>query len=127
MYTEIKERGGILFDVLLGLDGDLVIRDGDIVLTENVQQAIKIRLRWFLNEWRFNTSFGMPYYEQVFIKGFNLGLIEQAFKQQIKLVDEVLDVLEMKLIVDYAQRELKVTYKVKLSNEILEGEENVYG
>ena len=65
-------------DLLLDKDGDLYLTpNGDISLTDSVRQAILIRLRWFLGEWIFNTSFGMPYYSQILIKNPSTAVIEQ--------------------------------------------------
>lgn len=53
-------------DLLLDKDGDLYLTpNGDVSLTDSVRQAILIRLRWFLGEWKFNTSFGLPYFSQI--------------------------------------------------------------
>lgn len=40
-------------DLLLDRDSDLsVTENGDICLTDSIRQAIFIRLRWFLGEWK---------------------------------------------------------------------------
>lgn len=45
-------------DLRLTEDGDLYItEDGDVQFTDSVLQAIKIRLKWFLGEWRINTTY----------------------------------------------------------------------
>lgn len=67
-------------DLLLDKDGDLYLTpNGDVSLTDSVRQAILIRLRWFLGEWKFNTSFGLPYFSQIFMKNPNTVVIEQLF------------------------------------------------
>lgn len=117
-----------MFDILLAPDGDLYLKDGDIVLTDSVSQAIKIRLRWFLGEWKFNTTYGLPYYEEVFIKGYNLSLVERKIKEQILAVEKVKSIVAIKLNVNRQTRHLDVTYTVQLeSGEVLEGEVNLYG
>ena len=49
-----RRKGGMsVLDILLDTGGDYKISDtGDIILTQSVPQAIKIRLKWFLGEWR---------------------------------------------------------------------------
>ena len=48
-------------DILLSADGDLYLTEtGDISLVESVAQKIKIRLRWWLGEWRWDEEEGMP-------------------------------------------------------------------
>ena len=49
-------------DILLSADGDLFLSEkGDISLTESVAQKIKIRLKWWLGEWRWDEEEGLPY------------------------------------------------------------------
>ena len=56
-------------DVLLTDAGDLLINSvGDISLTDSVQQAIAVRLRWFADEWRLGRDIGVPYFEDILIK-----------------------------------------------------------
>ena len=55
-------------DVLLTDAGDLLINSlGDISLTDSVQQAITVRLRWFADEWRLGRDIGVPYFEYILI------------------------------------------------------------
>ena len=80
-------------DLLLDKDGDLYLTpNGDVSLTDSVRQAILIRLRWFLGGWKFNTSFGLPYFSQIFMKNPNTVVIEQLFRQQILSVAEVIKI-----------------------------------
>ena len=77
-------------DLRLTEDGDLyVTEDGDVQFTDSVLQAIKIRLKWFLGEWRINTTYGMPYYDEVFIKNPSTALIEDRVRTEILSVDGV--------------------------------------
>lgn len=57
-------------DLLLDTDNhDVVFEGTDISLTTDrtnvVAQRLKIRLRTFLGEWRYNTAYGVPYYQQI--------------------------------------------------------------
>ena len=53
-------------DLLLDESGDLLLDEtGDIQFTDSITQAIAIRLRWFLNEWKLGPELGIPYYEEV--------------------------------------------------------------
>lgn len=62
-------------DLLLTSDGDLCIDDNaNVEITDSVIQEIQIRLRWFLGEWKINPEWGLPYYEQVFVKNPNLAI-----------------------------------------------------
>lgn len=50
-------------DILLDSNGDLAFKGTDIVLANSVRQKIKIRLKWFFQEWRWDDEAGVPYFE----------------------------------------------------------------
>lgn len=98
-------------DILLDEDGDLSITpNGDISLTDSVRQAILIRLRWFLGEWKFNPTFGMPYYSQILIKNPSETVIEQLFREQILSVSEVISVEECRVEINRRLRICRVIF-----------------
>lgn len=109
-------------DLLLDSDGDLVLRNGDIVITDSVIQAIKIRLRWFANEWRINKDYGIPYYEEVFIKNPNKQLIEERIKEEILTVDEVQEVTAVNIEVNTITRKAVITFSVTVNGIEQNGE-----
>ena len=98
-------------DLLLDRDGDLsVTENGDICLTDSIRQAIFIRLRWFLGEWKFNPTFGMPYYSRILIKNPSETVIEQLFREQILSVSEVIGVEECRAEINRRLRVCRVTF-----------------
>lgn len=100
-----------MFDLLLDRSGDLQISaDGDLSLTNSVAQAIMIRLRWFLSEWKFCPECGLPYYEEILIKNASALRAKQLIREQIMSVDEVQDVTELSVISDPAKRTMLVRY-----------------
>ena len=70
--TETHQRqnkeGGEEVDILLDSNGDLAFKGTDIVLANSVRQKIKIRLKWFFQEWRWDDEAGVPYFEYLFVK-----------------------------------------------------------
>lgn len=111
-----------MLDILMKA-GDLVVtKGGDIVLTDSVRQAIRIRLLWFAREWRFNTSFGIPYYDEVYIKNPNLEKIKLILTREIRKVEEVLDVQNMNISLDRQNRVATVTFTVYTSEEAFDME-----
>ena len=111
-----------MLDILMK-EGDLVVtKGGDIVLTDSVRQAIRIRLLWFAREWRFNTSFGIPYYDEVYIKNPNLEKIKLILTREIRKVEEVLDVQNMNISLDRQNRVATVTFTVYTSEETFDME-----
>lgn len=100
-----------MLDLLLGRDGDLQISGaGDISLTNSVAQAITVRLRWFLGEWKYNLDFGVPYYEEILVKNASKLRAEQLIREQIMSVKEVRSVPELKISVDAPARQMTVRF-----------------
>ena len=111
-----------MLDILMK-EGDLVItQGGDIVLADSVRQAIRIRLLWFAAEWRFNTDFGIPYYEEILIKNPNLEKVKLILSGEIRKVEEVMDVQNMSIELDYQHRIANVTFTVYTSEEVFDME-----
>ena len=114
-------------DILLTDDGDLYITEqGDIVLTESVSQAIRIRLRWFLNEWKFNPALGIPYFEEVLIKNASTFRIEQLITEQILAVEGVTSVESVKITVSREDRTAGITFRAYAGSEYIEDEVSNY-
>lgn len=105
-------------DILLTQDGDLVINEtGDISLTDSVRQAIRVRLRWFLDEWRLGPEIGVPYYDEVFVKSPNSLRIQQLIRDEILTVDEVTDVQDVTFKMDAKSRTAAIKYIVSVGEE----------
>ena len=113
-------------DLRLNEDGDLHITDdGDIAFTDSVLQAIKIRLKWFLGEWRINTTYGMPYYDEVFIKNPSTALIEDRVRTEILSVDGVQAVESISVVIDKPTRVAAIHFTVVANDEIIDEEVKV--
>ena len=94
--------------------GDLVLREGDVLLIDNaerVAQQILITLRFWLGEWFLDTKDGIPYLEYVLVKSPNLLHIRQIFTEAMEKVDGVKRVEEMNLAFDVKNRSLRVDYE----------------
>ena len=113
-------------DLRLTEDGDLyVTEDGDVQFTDSVLQAIKIRLKWFLGEWRINTTDGMPYYDEVFIKNPSTALIEDRVRTEILSVDGVQAVESISVVIDKPTRVAAIHFTVVANDEIIDEEVKV--
>ena len=107
-----------MLDILLTPDGDLHITEtGDISLTDSVRQAVRIRLLWFFDEWRFWPATGVPYYEEILVKNPNLDRIRRIVRDEAMSVDEVLDVKNIKIDLDKPARKAKITFEVVTAEE----------
>ena len=113
-------------DILLNGNGDVLLNEkGDIQFTDSVKQAIEIRLKWFSNEWKLGPDFGIPYYEEVFVKNPSTMLIEEKMRDAIMDVDEVEDIVSFNMSLDKTLRKLKVAYVVSVSESLIEGSVNI--
>lgn len=112
-----------MLDILLDSGGDLKVSEtGDISLTESVRQAIIIRLRWFLGEWRLGPLNGLDYWGTVLVKNPNLVKIRQAIRNEIMTVKEVTAVNDLQLTHDKKDRTLVVRYEAVTDEETFRDE-----
>lgn len=103
-------------DILLDSSGDIALNRADIVLSDSVCQKISIRLRWFLNEWKFNKNAGVPYYEEIFVKQYDIENVKQLLEEEILSVDEVDEISSLEASVDIENRALSVSCSVVLTD-----------
>jgi len=114
-------------DILLTPDGDLNINEwGDISLTDSVRQAVRVRLQWFFNEWRFAPQFGVPYFEDILIKNPDLERVRQIIRDEALSVDEVQDARNITIRVDRPARSALVTLEIVVAEEIYREEVLIY-
>lgn len=110
-------------DLLLTPGGDLLFDDtGDIIITNSVRQAIIIRLRWFLGEWRLGPLLGVPYYEDVLVKNPNLARIKQIFRDAILEVEEVDDATVLNFKMNNRTRNAALSFEAIVGEEIIREE-----
>lgn len=98
-----------MFDLKLTSSGDLDINElGDVSTTSSVSQAVAVRLRWFLGEWRLGPTFGLPYYEEVFVKNPNLTKIKFLLRELVIGVEGVSDVTKIEIELDRKTRRAQI-------------------
>ena len=115
-------------DILLSADGDLFLSEkGDISLTESVAQKIKIRLKWWLGEWRWDEEEGLPYRDELFIKNPDTDSFEMAVREKIFDVTEVTDVKEVSVEYVRKTRQGKIMFTAYVDNEVIREEVEIDG
>ena len=87
-----------MIDLALDKDThDLYISVNDMQLVDNldnVEQHLKTRLLFYLQEWFLDTTAGVPYYTDVLIKNPNIPDIENILKSKILDTTNVQEILE---------------------------------
>jgi len=107
-----------LLDILLTRDGDLDINDwGDITLTESIRQAVRIRLLWFFQEWRFAPDKGVPYFEEVFVKNPNIMRIRRIVRNEALSVREVRDVTNVHIDINANTRDCRISLNIHIDGD----------
>lgn len=110
-------------DILLSADGDIFLTEkGDISLANSVAQKIKIRLRWWLGEWRWDEEEGLPYKDELFIKNPDTDGFEMLVREKIFEVDEVTEVKDVAVVYDSKTRIGKITFTALIDDETIREE-----
>lgn len=72
---------------------DILVTNGRLSLVTDpaTAGALKLRnqFRLFLGEWYLDSRIGMPYFQEVFVKDPNLGILTQLFRGVIQSTDGV--------------------------------------
>ncbi len=97
----------------LGQQPDIVIRNNNIVLVdgeEAIDQQLRLRLKFFLGEHFLDTSQGIPFYREVFIKNPNLRLLRTIFSEAVRTTPGISSVDSMEVTINSATRTLNLTF-----------------
>ncbi len=115
-----------MLDFKLTKSGDLELTDGgDILTTESVCQAVRVRLLWFLNEWRLGPDMGFPYFENVFVKNPSESKIRHLIRETVMSVDEVTDVTEISFSLNNRTREAAINVSFATDEDTFREEVNI--
>lgn len=95
-------------------NGDLLVTNGKIALITDPASAGALRLRnqfqIFLGEWFLDSRIGMPYYQEVFVKNPNLGVLSQLFRGVILKTPGVKSVDRLQVTFNNATRNANVSF-----------------
>ena len=98
-------------DILLDSGGDISVNDtADIKIKYSVRQDVKIRLQWFFEEWRFGPEFGLPYFEEVFVKNPNVDHIAQIVREEAAKAEGVTEVRNVRVTYDNNTRNALIAF-----------------
>ena len=87
--------------------GDIQLVDG----AARVGQQTKITLLLFLGEWFMDTSFGVPYFEDVLVKNPRWGTVNAVLRARIGDVPDSGRIRRLTLDFNRSTRELSVTFE----------------
>lgn len=101
-------------DLLVDDSGDLVIRNGDLVLidgAEEIAQRLRIRLRLFVGEWFLAPAEGVPYFERILGRKITKAALLSLLREQILACPGVAEVTSLTAEVDGGRRSVSVSFR----------------
>ena len=113
-----------MIDLQLNSLHDLNVEGNDLVLIEDdvqVSQNLDIKLQFFKGEYPLDITFGIPYFENVFVKNPDIPAVSAIFKASIMSVPDVNELLEFSLDYDASARDVSLTFKVNTTFGIIAG------
>jgi hypothetical protein len=72
--------------------GDLYLDGTELALvtgTDAIAQEVLVRLRWWRFEWFLDTSRGVPYLDEVLVKGVSEEGVRAVLRREIELVPDI--------------------------------------
>lgn len=115
-----------MLDFKLTKDGDLELTEGgDILPTESICQAVRVRLLWFFEEWRLGPDMGFPYFEEVFVKNPSEAKIRHLIRETVMEVEGVTDVESIEYSVNKRTREAAIAVVFCTDEETFREEVNI--
>lgn len=96
-----------------GQSGDIALEQNQIVLAfdeDAIEQQLRIRLRFFFEEWFLDQRVGIPYYREILIKNPNLQLVRSIYKEAIESTPGIDSADSLQLSIDGATRTLSLYF-----------------
>lgn len=111
--TDSQVAGGLktVNDIDLSTN-DLILIDG----SKAIAQHLSIRLQFFLGEWFLDTTQGIPYFQEILTKDFDLETVQLIFSDTITTTPGVQSLEEFNLQLNNANRVLRVNFKAQLTD-----------
>lgn len=109
--------------------------DGDIVLTKNktviidglaaIRQHLWVRTHFFLGEWQFDTSLGVPWFRDILVKQTTFLVIKQIFQEVILNTPGVLRLLNFDMDYSSAGRSVTITFAAQCAGGVIDFSEEI--
>lgn len=106
----VANNRDLSFDMTTGrfrlVNGNLSFTQGAAA----IKQGIEIRLQFFLGEWFLDTTKGMAYYQQVFVKNPSIPGVRSLFRDQILAAPGVRSVTSLDLTLNKTTRRMRLDW-----------------
>jgi len=111
----------------LDSNNDIFIRNGSFTTIKEggqVTQHVRTRLLFYLGEWFADNRAGTPWFQEVFIKPFNIGAVETIIKSRIANTPELDQITEFSMsLPNPADRKLQVSFSAETTFGTINSEE----
>jgi hypothetical protein len=91
-------------DLFLAPDGNLAMAEDN----EAIAQHAKQRLLFYRGEWFLDTEAGVPWFQEIFVRPHNDGIIEALIKREILDTDGIAELTDFEMQVDGRKRSIQV-------------------
>lgn len=103
--------------------GDIDITGGTITLIdgkEAVRQHLTVRLNFFLGEWKYDQSLGVPWYSDILRKNPSFVVVNQILKNVILSTPGVTELISFSFNLATDTRVGTLEFKALVSDEVLD-------
>lgn len=110
-------------DLLLDDNNDLVIERYDLQLVTGlslIKQRLTQRFRFYFNEWYLATNEGVPYFEEILIKGPDRVRVESILKSTIVETEGVTSLTAFELDYNNETRSLSLVFSCETDQGLIE-------
>ena len=108
----------------LDSNNDISFKNGSSFMVEDgaeVVQHIRSRLLFYKEEWFLDTDAGVPYFQEIFTKPFNLARTESTLKREILQTPGVEKLTQFSIDFNANTRKLTVTFSAETTFGTVEG------
>ena len=117
-------------DLKINDENELIISNGDLVLTtednDAIPQHLRQRLRVLKGEWFLDRTIGLPYFDLIMEKNPSSKLVAAVFKKTILDTPGVLKLNSFDLSFDRINRKVSVSFEATISNgTVINFEDNI--
>ena len=109
-------------DIKLDENNDIAIENNDITIisgTQEVRQRLLQNLKSFRGDWFLNLTSGVPYFENIFRKDYDIEVIGTVIKDAIINTVGVMELLDFDLSIDDSARTLNLSFNVRTIDETI--------
>lgn len=79
---------------------------------EALRQHLEVKFQIFLGEWFLDTSVGVPYFEEVFVKRASFVVVQQVLKEVISTTNGVKSITRFEFDYDNPTRQAVLSFDV---------------